>query len=158
NNPPGGLDNPFVGSGQTNIFPVTFDQNAPFSLNGPFLSLSNDMDSTSVHLWNSTVERQFGSNWFATVGYVGAPTNHIWESTPLNNAVFRAGATTGNTNTRRPLTLADPANGQYYGPLDLYVTDGTQRYNGMLLSVRKSGARAGFTVNYTLGHCYGAPD
>ena len=34
NNPPGGLDNPFLGSpgGQTNIFPVTFDQNAPFSL------------------------------------------------------------------------------------------------------------------------------
>ena len=38
-NPPGGLDNPFLGSpgGQTNIFPVTFDQNAPFSINGPFL-------------------------------------------------------------------------------------------------------------------------
>jgi len=40
NAPPGGLDNPFLGNpgGQTNIFPVTFDQNAPFSLNGPFLS------------------------------------------------------------------------------------------------------------------------
>ena len=46
NAPPGGLDNPFLGSpgGQTNIFPVTFDQNAPFSLNGPFLSLTNDLD------------------------------------------------------------------------------------------------------------------
>ena len=45
NAPPGGLDNPFLGSpgGQTNIFPVTFDQNAAFSLNGPFLSLTNDL-------------------------------------------------------------------------------------------------------------------
>ena len=47
NAPPGGLDNPFLGNpgGQTNIFPVTFDQNAPFSLNGPFLSLTNDLES-----------------------------------------------------------------------------------------------------------------
>ena len=65
NSPAGGLDNPFVGSGQTNIFPVTFDQNAPFSLNGPFISLSDDMKSTHVHLWNVTVERQIGS-WFAS--------------------------------------------------------------------------------------------
>src|SRR6185503_18775540 len=45
NNPPGGLDNPFLDSpgGQTNIFPVTFDQSAAFSLNGPFLSLTNDL-------------------------------------------------------------------------------------------------------------------
>ena len=60
NAPPGGLDNPFLGSpgGQTNIFPVTFDQNAAFSLNGPFLSLTNDLESTNVHSFNVTVERQ----------------------------------------------------------------------------------------------------
>ncbi len=87
NAPTGGLDNPFVGSGQTNIFPVTFDQNAPFSLNGPFLSLSNDMAATHVDLWNLTVERQISPVWFATAGYVGSRTNNIWESTPLNNAV-----------------------------------------------------------------------
>ena len=60
NAPPGGLDDPFLGSpgGQTNIFPVTFDQNAPFSLNGPFLSLTNDLESTNVHSFNVTVERQ----------------------------------------------------------------------------------------------------
>ena len=111
NAPPGGLDNPFLGSpgGQTNIFPVTFDQNAPFSLNGPFLSLTNDLVATNVHSFNVTVERQLAARWFASAGYVGSRTNNIWESTPLNNALFIPVPGTGaapsiaNTNNRRPL-------------------------------------------------------
>ena len=161
NSPAGGLDNPFVGSGQTNIFSVTFDQSAPFSLNGPFLSLSNDMTATNVHLWNVTVERQVGS-WFASAGYVGSRTNHIWESMPLNNALFvtvnGAAPSTANTNARRPFTLADPVNGKYYGATDLYVTDGTQHYNGLILSVRRVSSRATLTANYTVSHCYGSPE
>src|SRR6185295_12287522 len=46
-----------------------------------------------------------------------------------------------------------------YGPLDLYVTDGKQRYNGMLLTVRTNGAHGStLNVNYSLSHCYGSPD
>jgi hypothetical protein len=163
NSPAGGLDNPFVGAGQSNIFPVTFDVNAPFSANGPFLSLSNDMTSTNVHMWNVTVERQLGGRWIASAGYVGSRTNNLWESTPLNNSLFvpvaGAAPSAANLNARRPFTLADPAKGRFYGPVDLYVTDGTQRYHGMLLSMRGSG-RYGTTVNanYTLSHCYGSPD
>ncbi len=165
NNPPGGLDDPFLGSpgGQTNIFPVTFDQNAPFSLNGPFLSLSNDMASTNVHLWNVTVERQLGPSWVASAGYVGSRTYNIWESSRSTTALFvpvnGAAPSTANLNARRPLFLADPENGTFYGPLDLYVTDGKQRYDGMLLSVRGNG-RYGSTIdaNYALSNCYGSPE
>ena len=93
NAPPGGLDDPFLGNpnGNTNIFPIpsTLNKdNAVFSLNGPYESLNNDMTSTSVHLWNITVERQFGTGWLASAGYVGSKTNNIWESTPINNAQF----------------------------------------------------------------------
>jgi hypothetical protein len=97
NNPPGGLDNPFLGNpgGQTNIFPVTFDQNAPFSLNGPFLSLTNDLVSTNVHSYNLTVERQITERWFATAGYVGSRTYNIWESEPLYNALLITPTTGG---------------------------------------------------------------
>jgi hypothetical protein len=163
NSPSGGLDNPFINaSGQTNIFPVTFDQNAPFSLNGPFLSLSNDMASTHVDQWNVTLERQLTSTWFASAGYLGSRTSNIWESTPLNNAVFQnvgaAAPSTANINARRPFTLQDPANGQYYGPVDLYVTDGRQTYKGMILTMRRVAARASLTANYALSKCYGSPD
>jgi hypothetical protein len=161
---PGGLDNPFTGSGQANIFPLptTLNANTPFSVNGPYLSLSNDMKATNVHLWNVTLERQFAPQWFASIGYVGSQTNNLWESTPLNNALFVTvngqAPSALNTNARRPLTLQDPNNGKFYQALDLYVTDGTQRYNGMIASVRRAAARTSFAANYTLSHCYGSPD
>jgi len=163
NSPSGGLDNPFINaSGQTNIFPVTFDQNAPFSLNGPFLSLSNDMASTHVDQWNVTVERQITPAWFASAGYLGSKTSNIWESTPLNNAVFQnvgaAAPSAANINNRRPFTLANPSQGQFYGPVDLYVTDGTQNYKGMILTLRRISARASLTANYALSKCFGSPD
>ena len=88
NSPSGGLDNPFINSaGQTNIFPVTFDQNAPFSLNGPFLSLSNDMAATHVDQWNVTSRASAVRGLVRVAGYLGSRTSNIWESTPLNNAI-----------------------------------------------------------------------
>jgi hypothetical protein len=165
NAPPGGLDNPFLGNpgGNTNIFPVTFDQNAPFSVNGPFLSLSDNMTSTHVDMWNVSVERQLGARWLASVGYVGSRTSNLWESTPLNNGLFipvnGAAPSAANLNARRPFFLADPDNGKYYAGTDLYVTDGSQRYKGLLLSIRGSG-RYGSSINanYTVSNCFGSPD
>jgi hypothetical protein len=122
------------------------------------------MQPTVVHLWNVTFERQIGQGWLASVGYVGSKTNNIWESTPLNLAPFVTlngqAPSAANINARRPLTQLDPVNGPKYGILDLYVTDGTQRYNGMLLSIRSTPGRYGstFAANYTLSHCFGSPD
>ena len=165
-NPPGGLDNPFLGSpgGVTNIFPVTFDQNAPFSPNGPFLALTNDLVATNVDSFNVTLERQFTQRWTASVGYVGSRTHNIWVSKPLNNALFIPVPGTGaapnaaNAPQRRPLTVQDPNNGRFFGQLDQYLSDGSQRYDGMLLSVRGSTTLTTFTANYTLSHCFGSPD
>ena len=40
----------------------------------------------------------------------------------------------------------------------MYVTDGKQHYNGMILSMRRTGARSTLSANYALSHCYGSPD
>src|SRR4029077_16775360 len=91
-------------------------------------------------------------------------TSNIWESTPLNNAQFVTigGVAPSNTGpsiaARRPFTLQDPVNGKFYGPLHLSVTDGKQRYNGMILSLRRTSSRMSLAANYTLSHCYGSPD
>ena len=184
-NPPGGLDNPFQGSGQTNIFPTpTASPGVVFTQFGPYLSLNYDMKTPYVDLWNITAERQLSASWVASISYVGSHTSHILETTPLNNAnpavtvardlngnILAANGTcvvgaanfqtcmTANQNQRRPFYLANSAVGQYYGNVDGFVTDGTQRYNGMLLSLARRATR-GMTVsaNYTLSHCYGSPD
>src|SRR5262249_10452287 len=183
-NSPGGLDNPFVGSGQSNIFPTpTASPNVVYTLAGPYLSLNYDMKTPYVDLWNVTVERQIAPTWVVSAGYVGSRTADILESTPLNNpnpsttvtrdlngnisaacvptaANFQTCMTaTATLNQRRPFYLANPAQGQYYGSVDAYVTDGTQRYNGLLLTVARRAARgATVSANYTLSHCYGSPD
>jgi len=186
NNPPGGLDNPFLGATQPNIFPTpTASPDVVFTTFGPYLSLNYDMKTPYVDLWNITVERQLSTSWVVSAGYVGSHTSNILESTPLNNAnptVTVARDVSGNVlpngtcnpngaaaafqtcmtqfvNQRRPIYLANPAVGQYYGALDAYVTDGTQHYNGMLLTLGRRSAR-GLTLNanYTLSHCFGSPD
>ena len=184
-NPPGGLDNPFAGSGQTNIFPTpTASPDVVFTPFGPYLSLNYDMKTPFVDLWNITVERQLSRSWVVSAGYVGSHTSNILETTPLNNAnpdvttardlngnVLAVNGTcvpgaanfqtcmVANQNQRRPFYLANPAVGQYYGNVDGFVTDGTQHYNGLLLSMaRRAGRGTTVSANYTLSHCYGAPD
>src|SRR4029077_20476090 len=100
--------------------------------------------------------------WFASAGYLGSKTSNIWESTPLNNAVFQsvggAPPSAANINARPPFTLQDPNNGKFYGPVDLYVTDGKQSYRSMILTLRRLSARTSLTANYALSRCYGSPD
>ena len=181
-NPPGGLDSPFQGSGQPNIFPTpTASPGVVFTQFGPYLSLNYDMKTPYVDLWNVTVERQIAATWVVSAGYVGSRTVDILESTPLNNpsasttvardlngnitatcvptaANFQT-CMTAAQNQRRPFYLANPVQGQYYGNVDGYVTDGTQRYNGLLLTIaRRATSGATMSANYTLSHCYGSPD
>ena len=178
--PPGGLDNPFVGSGVTNFFPTQqASSTVPFSLFGSYISTQFNMKNPVSDLWNAVVERQIGSNWAASAGYIGSHTSHVWETQPLNNGdptvtsvvidgvVNNCGDASLSTfqscmnrilNNRRPLYMANPAVGQYYGPVDQFVTDGWQRYNGLLLSLTRRSARGvAMNANYTLSHCYGAP-
>jgi len=183
-NPAGGLDNPFVGSGQTNIFPTpTASPDVVYTLFGPYLSLNYDMKTPYVDLWNVTVDRQIGRDWVVSAGYLGSHTANILETTPLNNpsptntsgrdlngnitttctpgaANFQTCMTaTATQNQRRPFYIANPIAGQYYGNVDAYVTDGKQHYNGMLLSIARRAARgATISANYTLSHCYGSPE
>src|SRR5688572_26574245 len=51
----------FAGTGVVNPFPITFDANAPFSPNGPFISFPSNLDTTRVHSWNVSLQRQVRS-------------------------------------------------------------------------------------------------
>ena len=166
------FDNPFNNSaGISNIFPIAFDVNAPFSLYGPFIALKPDQKTTAVHGWNLTVQRQFGSNWLLSASYIGSETEHLWVSTQLNPGVIvpssspigtcPPGVTAGcnsttNLNQRRALYLQDPNQGKYIGFLDQFDDGGTQSYNGVLLSVqRRLSKGVSANVNYTWSHCIG---
>ena len=172
--PPGGFDDPFAGSGVANIFPVTFDANAAFSLNGPYLVPPDDLDNTKVHNWNVSFQQQVGENMAVSASYIGNYTMNLWDVVTGNPGVFIAGPCTLQTNAglqsfancatpatldaRRELTLQDFSKGRFVGFLDYFTDYGSQKYNGLLLSVQRRAAN-GFSANanYTLSKCMGYP-
>ena len=135
--PGGGLDNPFVGTDQPNIFPTQLaSPDVPFTPFGAYLSTNYDMATPEVHQWHLSVERQLGTSWLVSAGYLGNRVTNLWETEPLNNAdpsVTTAviggtrttcvpGAANFQTcmtqiqNQRRPFYLANSVVGEFFGP------------------------------------------
>jgi hypothetical protein len=175
----GPFNDPFTGSGVAQIFPVTFDQNAPFSPNGPFVSFPSNLDTTRVHNWNVSVQRQVGSDMAVSVSYLGNYTVNLWDVVTGNPGTIPAGASvtgpctlrlpTGGTQTfpncstaaldlRREISQSDPATGRFIGFLDYFTDHGTQKYNGLLLQMQRRAANGmNLNANYTLSKCMGHP-
>jgi hypothetical protein len=174
----GTFDNPFAGTGVTNPFPVTFDANAPFSPNGPFIAPPTDLTPTRVHSWNASLQRQLGNNMAVSASYIGSYTTNLWDVVTGNPAGVPAGISptgpcTLNTVTgprefpncsaapldvRREMTQANPAVGRFIGFLDYFTDHGTQKYNGLLLSLqRRQSNGLNLNANYTLSKCNGHP-
>ena len=111
-----------------------------------------------------TLERQIGTAWQASVSYLGSYTDRLWNQVAINPGVFLGtGPCTlagvfypsctvpGNLDQRRVLSLENPANGQFYGPVDLNTDVGTPDYHGMKLSFRRRAAEGvSLNGNYTL--------
>ncbi len=174
----GPFENPFAGTGVPNIFPIAFDKNAPFSLNGPYLAPPSDLSTTRVHSYNLSVQRQFGANTAVSATYLGNKTNHLWDVVTGNPGIVPGGGSptgpctintltgpqvvancsTASLDSRRELTQLNPATGRFIGFLDYFTDHGTQTYNGLLLSVQKRTAN-GYSVssNYTISKCEGHP-
>jgi hypothetical protein len=174
----GPFNDVFGGTNVPNPFPITFDANAPFSRNGPFLSFPSDLDTTRVHSWNVSVQRQIGSDMAVSASYIGNYSTNLWDVVTGNPGTIPGGGSptgpctlrtpTGTTvapncsaaslDSRREITQADPAIGQFIGFLDYFTDTGTQKYNGLLLNVQRRAAN-GINVgaNYTLSKCEGHP-
>src|SRR5688500_16364777 len=174
----GPFNDVFAATGVVNPFPITFDANAPFSPNGPFVSFPSNLDTTRVHNWNVSVQRQLGDNTAVSASYIGNYTMNLWDVVTGNPGTIPAGASptgpcTLNTptgpqafancsaaplDTRREITQLNPAVGRFIGFLDYFTDTGTQKYNGLLLQVQRRAA-SGINVgaNYTISKCDGHP-
>jgi hypothetical protein len=121
--------------------------------------------------WNLSIQREIPSSFLFTATYIGSHTTHLWMEQAANDATFIPGncaagqfglaapgpcSVTGNVQQRRPLSIANPAAGAYYGLVDLGDPNGSAFYNGMLLSIQRRAAK-GVNVggNYTFSHCIG---
>jgi hypothetical protein len=158
-NPPGGLTDPYLGYPGGNPFPAlnTNWETAAFPAFGVYVNTPFDMKPTTLQQWNVSVQRQMG-DWLATVSYLGNHSSHLWRATELNPAVYSAGATTGTTNQRRVLYLANAALGQGYGTIGQVDDTGRANYGGALLSLqRRLKNNLSVLSNWTISKCMSDP-
>jgi len=171
--PGGGFSNPWLGQPGGNPFPVALNKNVPFPQNGTYLTDPLNLKPTYLEQWNLTIQKQLGRNWLLSASYLGNDTIHLWSSVELDPALYVPGncvagqygltapgpcSSTGNVAARRIFTLANPAQGGYYGAVYQVDDGGTAGYNALYLNVNHRLA-SHFTLlgNYTWSHCIADP-
>jgi len=116
-------------------------------------TLDDHYKTPVTYNFNLTFEREVAQGIMARAAYVGSRNRNgrwTWELNPADSSI--PGATTGNTDARRPLNTA--ADG--IGTVSLQVQDRRSNYNAMQLTLSKRYSH-GFQIssNYTLSKVVG---
>jgi outer membrane receptor protein involved in Fe transport len=158
-NPVGGFSDPYLNYPGGNPFPAlnTDWATVAFPAFGVYVNTPLHTEPTALQQWNVSVQKQV-QQWLFAGSYLGNHSSHLWRATELNPAVFGPGATTGNTNQRRVLILANPVEGQKYGTIGQLDDTGRANYQGLLLSAQRRFGD-GFSVlsNWTVSRCMSDP-
>ncbi len=150
-------------------------KNMVFPNFGVYVNAPLHMQPMNLQQWNLSIQKQVGS-WLFSATYLGNKATHFWMGEEADPAVFIPGTSTGstpacpspagkacsttsNTNQRRVLFLADPAQGQFYSTIGQVNDGGNESYNGFLLSAQHRLTR-NFSIlaNWTWSHCLSSPE
>jgi hypothetical protein len=158
------FSNPWGNVAGGNPFPLPSpSKNVPFPLLNAEVFLPPNIHSPSTVTWNASIQRRFGSDWILSVSYLGNETSHLWIGNETNPAVYIPGncgnapcSSTGNTQARRVLSLANAKAGQYYSQMVLADDGISANYNGLLTSIEHRFSRSyAILANYTWSKCLG---
>ena len=152
-----------------NPHPIATNANTVYPAFGAFGVMDPSISPPRVQSWNVTLEKQLGTNWSATINYLGRYSDHLWAEEALNPGVFMGVgpctingvnyttcSTLANLNQRRKFTLENPSQGALLGFVDEHNDVGWQRYNGVRLTgTRRSASGVSLSGNYTFAHCIG---
>jgi hypothetical protein len=133
-NPYGTTTNPFP----VTTFTPTFIGTLPVITFDP----SGNFKVPLTYAWNLAVEQQLSKTLTSRIAYVGGHGSHIFTSPEINPAVYGPGATTSNTNARRP----------YQGFSTISLTDmgGNSSFQSLQATLQQHLSHGlSFTFNYT---------
>ena len=167
-NPPGGFADPYASVGG-NPFPIVTSPDMTFPPFGLLGAVDPENNAPRVQQWNLTVERQLGTNWGASVSYLGSYSDRFLGRVEQNPGVYLgvgpctlSGVTypvctvPANLNNRRALSLENPQEGQYIGTLELFDDVTTTEYRGLRVSFqRRAATGVSLNGNWTWGRCLG---
>ena len=151
-----------------NPHPIATNRNTVYPAFGAFGVMDPNINPPRVQSWNVTLEKQLGTNWSATVNYLGRYSDHLWAEEALNPGVFMGlgpctingvaypvCSTNANLNQRRKFTLENPREGGLLGFVDEHNDVGWQRYNGLRFTGTRRSTVLTLSGNYTYSMCTG---
>jgi hypothetical protein len=104
-NPAGGFDDPWRGTGNETFFPFTTGPNSVFPLTGPYISIPSDIRVPRQQAWNVSLQRQIGDNLAA---WTLSGIARFFSGRRLNIILTSDPARTGIANQRPNLMLDNP--------------------------------------------------
>lgn len=134
------LDDPFRGrSPYPFIPPSTPEQKKAYRFVRPAAttSFNSDFRTPYAQQWNFNIQQQVPFETVLTVAYVGSKSSRLFGSHNMNPAVYRPGATAGDTQARRIY--------QDFGTIEDESTVGYSQYHALQLSANKRFSK-GFTL------------
>jgi hypothetical protein len=142
------FEDPYGSKGMANPFPANFGPDVPgpefvfAPLNDVRAYFAPDYQIPQLLTWAVRLERQLGSDWVATVAYLGNKGTYLQLGIAENPAIFGPGATVGNTQQRRVYPN--------FGPVSRNDGAGNSSYHSLQWNLEKRFAR-GFSIltNYT---------
>jgi len=168
--PAGGLASPWQSFAGGNPFPYSVTPSVAFTPAGQYMTTPYDLPSPTSYSWNVSIQKQIGTDWVASVTYIGSRVQHLYINQAINYgqivpgpAVASGCAPTAtncnalaNVQVRRVLSVLNPAAGQFVGNMDTWYPYGTQRYNALLSSIQKRFSHeVSMSANWTWSHCLG---
>jgi hypothetical protein len=142
------FEDPYGSKGQANPFPANFGPNVPgpgfvfAPLNDVRAYFAKDYKIPQLITWTARLERQFGKSWVASVAYLGNKGTFLQLGISENPAIYRPGATVGNTQDRRVY----PG----FGPVTRNDGSGNSSYHSLQWNVEKRfGHGYSILANYT---------
>ncbi|HTM51228.1 MAG TPA: TonB-dependent receptor [Bryobacteraceae bacterium] len=142
------FEDPFGSKGQANPFPSNFGPDVPgpefvfAPINDVRTYFAKDYRIPQLITWTARLERQLGASWVASVAYLGNKGTYLQYTISENPAIFRPGATVGNTQERRVYPN--------FGPVSRYDAGGNSSYHSLQWNLEKRFSH-GYTIlaNYT---------
>jgi outer membrane receptor protein involved in Fe transport len=165
-NYPYAITYPVVAPDSYGIYPVTPPApSTPFTPLAGFTNYDSTLQSPTVHFYNFSVQRQFGTHWVAEAGYLGNRTYHEYRQTQRNYAVLTPDQAqrvraTGNPDTSIPSVQLRRLHPEW-GMRTVIESTGIGNYNSAYFRIDRKFARhlligASYTYSAALTDVNGA--
>ena len=161
-----GLTSPYQNYSGGDPWPTPFPplKSYVFPAEGGYYNMQLFSKVSSSQEWDLSYQRQFPHNWLLSASYLGSHSLHIWAGDEVDPAVYNAPgyvgtSSTSNTNQRRVLYLANPAQGIYYSTMTQQYEGSYGSYNALLVTItHRFSQNFSLLSNYTWSHCLSLSD